>query len=53
MTKICGRSPNDDALIKLLWLAICNIEDKRARDRARDTRASSVEWDLGRGSLFA
>lgn len=22
--------------MKLLWLAICNIEDKRARDRARE-----------------
>ena len=23
-------------MVKLLWLAICNIEDKRARDRERD-----------------
>jgi transposase-like protein len=28
-----GHFPNDDAVVKLLWLAICNIEDKRARDR--------------------
>jgi len=27
--------PNDDAAIKLLWLAIRNIEDKRARERAK------------------
>jgi putative transposase len=32
-----GHFPNDDAVIKLLWLAICTIEDKRARDRAKET----------------
>jgi len=31
-----GHFPNDDAVTKLLWLAICNIEDKRARQRAKD-----------------
>jgi transposase-like protein len=31
-----GHFPNDDAVVKLLWLAICNIEDKRARQRARE-----------------
>jgi putative transposase len=31
-----GHFPSDDAAIKLLWLAICNIEDKRARDRAKE-----------------
>lgn len=31
-----GHFPSDDAVVKLLWLAICNIEDKRARDRARE-----------------
>ena len=31
-----GHFPNDDAVVKLLWLAICNIEDKRARDRERE-----------------
>jgi putative transposase len=30
-----GHFPNDDAVIKLLWLAICDIEDKRARERAK------------------
>jgi putative transposase len=30
-----GHFPNDDAAIKLLWLAIRNIEDKRARQRAK------------------
>ena len=33
-----GHFPTDDAAIKLLWLAICNIEDKRARDRAKRKR---------------
>ena len=31
-----GHFPNDDAVIKLLWLAIRNIEDKRARQRAKE-----------------
>jgi putative transposase len=38
-----GHFPNDDAVIKLLWLAICTIQDKRARDRTK-------EAGLGRGA---
>lgn len=38
-----GHFPSDQAAVKLLWLAICNIEDKRARDRAS-------ERGLGRGA---
>jgi putative transposase len=30
-----GHFPNDDAVVKLLWLAIRDIEDKRAKARAR------------------
>ena len=30
-----GHFPNDEAVVKLLWLAIRDIEDKRARERAR------------------
>ena len=30
-----GHFPSDDAVIKLLWLAIRDIEDKRARERAK------------------
>jgi putative transposase len=30
-----GHFPNDDAVVKLLWLAIRDIEDKRAKERAR------------------
>jgi putative transposase len=35
-----GHFPNDDAVIKLLWLAICSIEDKRARDRTKESGLS-------------
>src|SRR5665213_3076261 len=38
-----GHFPSDAAAVKLLWLSICNIEDKRARDRAK-------ERGLGRGA---
>jgi putative transposase len=30
-----GHFPNDEAVVKLLWLAIRDIEDKRARERAK------------------
>lgn len=30
-----GHFPNDTAVVKLLWLSIRNIEDKRARERAK------------------
>jgi hypothetical protein len=33
VTKARGHFPNDDAVVKLLWLAIVNIEDRRARER--------------------
>ncbi len=36
VTKNRGHFPNDQAAMKLLWMAICNIEDKRARDRAKE-----------------
>jgi len=36
-----GHFPNDDAVIKLLWLAIRDIEDKRARQREKE-RARGV-----------
>ena len=38
VTKARGHFPNDDAVVKLLWLAIINIEDKRARERAARRR---------------
>ena len=36
ITKNRGHFPSDQAAVKLLWLAICNIEDKRARERAKE-----------------
>jgi transposase-like protein len=33
VTKARGHFPADDAVVKLLWLAIASIEDKRARER--------------------
>jgi putative transposase len=36
VTKNRGHFPSDEAVVKLLWLAICNIEDKRARQRAKE-----------------
>jgi hypothetical protein len=36
VTKNRGHFPNDDAAIKLLWLAICNIEDKPARQSGKE-----------------
>ncbi len=43
VTKNRGHFPGDDAVVKLLWLAIINIEDKRARERAaRARRPASV-----------
>jgi transposase-like protein len=38
-----GHFPNDNAVVKLLWLAICNIEDKRARERAKERGKPSEE----------
>jgi putative transposase len=38
-----GHFPSDDAVIKLLWLAIRDIEDKRARERAKEAgRAKGI-----------
>jgi transposase-like protein len=36
VTKNRGHFPNDLAAVKLLWLAICDIEDKRARERTKE-----------------
>jgi putative transposase len=38
-----GHFPTDDAVVKLLWLAICDIEDKRARAREADRGKPSNE----------
>lgn len=38
-----GHFPSDEAVTKLLWLAICNIEDKRARERAKERGKPAAE----------
>ncbi|MFC7752176.1 IS256 family transposase [Tsukamurella soli] len=44
-----GQFPNDAAVVKLLWLAICDIEDKRALARAKERgKAKSGRKALGR-----
>lgn len=43
VTKNRTQFPTDDAVTKLLWLAICNIEDKRSRDRERDRGKRGTE----------
>lgn len=42
VTKSRGHFPNDTAAVKLLWLAICNIEDKRARERERKAQTGEA-----------
>lgn len=39
VTKNRSQFPTDEAVVKLLWLAICDIEDKRARERAKERGA--------------
>jgi transposase-like protein len=61
VTKARGHFPNDDAVVKLLWLAIINIEDKRARERlarrqqtgkrtSRPPRRRAARHGLARGT---
>jgi putative transposase len=45
VTKARGHFPADDAVVKLLWLAIINIEDKRARERAARRQATGNRSD--------
>jgi transposase-like protein len=48
VTKNRGPFPNDEAARKLLWLAICNIEDKRARQRAKERGTTAKRKAAGR-----
>ncbi len=43
-----GQFPNDMAVVKLLWLAICDIEDKRALARAKERGKRGNRKALGR-----
>lgn len=45
VTKARGHFPGDDAVVKLLWLAIINIEDKRARERAARKNDKPGNWN--------
>src|SRR6202167_1663265 len=45
VTKARGHFPGDDAVVKLLWLAIINIEDKRAREREARRRETGKRSD--------
>ena len=38
-----GHFPTDTAVVKLLWLAIRDIEDKRARQRAKEAGKKANE----------
>jgi putative transposase len=45
VSKARGHFPSDEAVVKLLWLAIINIEDKRARERAASRLAGEPHPD--------
>jgi putative transposase len=47
-----GHFPNDAAAIKLLWLAIMNIEDKRARERAKTAGTPKGQHRKGESRLI-
>ena len=38
--------PNDAAAVKLLWLAVRNIEDQRARERAKEAGRKTCPWQI-------
>ena len=47
VSKSRGHFPNDQAVVKLLWLAICDIEDKRARARAKERGLPATQRKAG------
>ena len=53
ITKNRGQFPNDDAAVKLLWLGICNIEDKRAAERVKDRGKKGKDRKAPAGSSKA
>lgn len=48
-----GHFPNDQAVVKLLWLSIRNIEDKRARQRERNEGTTDARKKLIEGTTTA
>lgn len=51
VTKNRSQFPTDDSVVKLLWLAICNIEDKRARERAKEKGRTRRDKRVAKGRL--
>ena len=43
-----GHFPTDESAVKLIWLAICNIEDKRARQRLKERGTTNQRKTHGR-----
>ncbi len=53
ITRSRGHFPTDEAAVKLMWLAIMNIEDKRARQRAKEAGSPQPPGKRPAGSLKA
>ena len=47
-----GLDTPDEAAVKLLWLAICNIEDKRARQRQKEQEKGRTSKSATTGRLI-
>lgn len=52
VSKNRGHFPSDEAAMKLLWLAIINIEDKRARQRQKESSRPEGEPRRAKGRLI-
>lgn len=52
VTKNRGHFPSDEAAVKLLWLAICSIEDKRARQRQKEQEKGRTGKSATTGRLI-
>lgn len=44
--------PSTDAAVKLLWLAICNIKDKRTADRGKPANQRKAQGRLDEGQII-
>ncbi|WP_297722611.1 IS256 family transposase [uncultured Mobiluncus sp.] len=52
ISKNRGHFPNEEAAVKLLWLAIINIEEKRAREREKEKGRKRGENRKAKGYLM-
>ncbi|MDR4533046.1 transposase [Glutamicibacter sp. PS] len=50
VTKIRGHIPSDAAAVKMLWLVICSLEDKRAWERLKGAHETGRTPRPGTGS---